>query len=546
MKSISFSESMQNLKRNWYFPISAAAFFCLTIDETLGYFISAAIALCAILIISSRISSIKEIAADHPVYMKILCCASALGVCLASQEHFQRKASILVSKLSLSENLSTALSFAGYIGVACAIFFVYFCLALFWKKLKQIFTDTGLLCGLKPAELVVYALLAVIFTVLSVIFFLSSRVPYGVELTNDIFYTSDSWLLVRNNAFLVLSHPENDLRQPLFAVFSAPFTSIPYLLGRLCGASEAVQTALLNVSQVVIMLASNFILAKMMKLSDIKRVSFMVLACCTYTHLLFTFMMEQYVIAHFWLVLCVYLIAENYRSDRLAYWGASGTLMTSAVLIPFLSGKHPVKSFKAWFTDTVKYGLEFLALILVFCRFDVIFNFLSQITLLSTFTGKTVTFGDKLYQYTEFIRNCFSAPSAGSTTEPFNHLSWQLNAITGINYIGVAIMVLAVISAILNRDKKSSNLAIFWVAFSVIMLLGLGWGTMENGLILYSLYFGWAFFVLLFQLVEKIESIFKVKFITPILSAVCAVVLAAVNIPAIMQMIDFALTNFPA
>ena len=77
------------------------------------------------------------------------------------------------------------------------------------------------------------------------------------------------------------------------------------------------------------------------------------------------------------------------------------------------------------------------------------------------------------------------------------------------------------------------------------MLLGLGWGTKENGLILYALYFGWAFLVLLFQLIEKVESKLNLKFLVPVVTIVVVVVLLVVNIPAIIEMVNFAITYYP-
>jgi hypothetical protein len=195
--------------------------------------------------------------------------------------------------------------------------------------------------------------------------------------------------------------------------------------------------------------------------------------------------------------------------------------------------------------DMVKNGLEFVALMLVFCRFDVIFNLVAKITQLSGFTGKAVTFADKIYQYTKFISSCFIAPNAGVNTTAFDYISWQLNPATGISFAGILILLLAVISAIWNRDKKSSLLAAGWVGFSVIMLLGLGWGTKENGLILYALYFGWAFLVLLFQLVEKIESKLNIKFLIPVVTMVAVITLLVINIPAILEMVNFAITYYP-
>ena len=153
---------------------------------------------------------------------------------------------------------------------------------------------------------------------------------------------------------------------------------------------------------------------------------------------------------------------------------------------------------------------------------------------------------DKVFQYTEFIRDCIAAPNAGVDPTAWGHISWQLNKPTGINFIGVAILLLAVVSAIWNRDKKSSLVAIGWVGFSAVILLLLGWGTTENGLVLYTLYFGWAFLMLLFQLVEKLESKLNTRFILPALSICAAVALAIINISSIKEMVHFAISYFPA
>ena len=45
-------------------------------------------------------------------------------------------------------------------------------------------------------------------------------------------------------AYLSLTYVENDLRQPLFAIFAAPFAGVPYLLTQLFGASPTVLAVL--------------------------------------------------------------------------------------------------------------------------------------------------------------------------------------------------------------------------------------------------------------------------------------------------------------
>ena len=536
------SEIVANLKRNWYFPISAMAFFCLTMDNTLGYCDGLLIVFAIMIIAASQFTSVWNIVKQHTIAETCLCLLSAIGISLGNQNHFYEETVKLTVKMGLPEIFDKLFLFVSYF---CAVFFLLFCLLIFWKEIKRIICGMGLTNNVSWKEWTIYTFLIVVSICFMAFSFSQSQAFYGTELSYDIIYTSDSPSLVKGNVYLALTHPENDLRQPLFAVFAAPFVGIPYLFGKLFGVSASVQAMLVNMVQVIMLFAANFMLAKMMKLNPVKRVCFMLLTSCTYTHLLFTLMMEQYIVAYFWLILCIYLISENQRPDRIALWGAGGTLLTSMVLLPFMSDKNPIKNFREWFADMVKFGLEFVAVMLVFCRFDIIFNLTSRISLLGRFTGKNLTLTEKLYQYISFISSCFIAPDAGVNTTAVDHISWQLNPVTSINFIGIVILALVIVSAILNKDKKSSLLSAGWVVFSVVMLLGLGWGTKENGLILYALYFGWAFLVLLFQLVEKIEDKLNVKFLVPVFGIGCAIALAVVNIPAIMEMVNFAITYFP-
>ncbi|MBO7253493.1 MAG: hypothetical protein J6V25_12800 [Oscillospiraceae bacterium] len=540
------AEIQVNLKRNWYFPISAMAFFCLSATLTLGSIIGL---LIVFVLMSTQISPIWAQCKNRGLVLRVLSLLTAIGVCFAGQSLFDPTWSVSSKIQSLEAILPIRIDIPGTIGAVgavTAIPFVYFCLLLFWNSIEKILKESKIFYEFRTAEWIVYGVLLVVMLGYMAFSFTQSQAFYGTELSYDIIYTSDSPSLVKGNVYLALTHPENDLRQPLFAVFAAPFVGIPYLLSRLIGASATVQAILVNSVQLLMMFAANFMLAKMLKLDSVKRICFMVLTSCTYTQLLFVVMMEQYIVAYFWLIFCMYLIAEKQQPDRIALWGAGGTLLTSMILLPFMSARSPIRDFKAWLMDMVKSGLEFVALMLVFCRFDVIYNLMAKITQLSGLTGKSVSFTEKIYQYTEFIGSCLVAPIAGVSTTVVDHISWQLNPVSKISFAGILILILVVISAVWNRDKKSSLLAAGWVIFSVIMLLGLGWGTKENGLILYALYFGWAFLVLMFQLVEKIESKLNIKFLIPVVTMVAAIALLLINIPAIMEMLNFAITYYPA
>lgn len=503
------TEIIANLKRNWYYPISAMAFFCVNATLTPGYFVGLLIAFIAALVVASQIPSIIAFTRKNCMGLQITAIMTALGICWFGQTYFYTEWNTSPKTQALGAMLPARIDFPGIVsvfGAAVAVFFVYFWVLIFWREMTRIISETGVFNDLNTLEWIVYGLLIIASIVLVVTSFARTEAFYGTEYRYDIIYTSDSPSLVKGNVWLALTHSENDVRQPLFAVFAAPFIGIPYLAGKLFGVSASVLAMLINIAQIVMLFSANFILIKMMKLNQVKRICFMLLTSFTYTHLLFSLMMEQYIVAYFWLIFCMYLISVKRQPDRIALWGAGGTLLTSMILLPAMSEKSFIKNFKEWFLDMVRYGLEFVAMVLVFCRFDVIFNLISEASLLKKFVGRNLTMMEKFCQYTAFIKNCFVAPDAGVNTTAVDHISWQLNTVTGINFAGIVILALVIVSAVLNRDKKSSLLAAGWVAFSVVMLFGLGWGAKENGLILYSLYFGWAFLLLLFQLVEKIEG----------------------------------------
>lgn len=81
---------------------------------------------------------------------------------------------------------------------------VFICVLYFWNKLKEIFTETGLLEGLTLKEMIFYAMLILLTCVLVTSVFVRSDAFYGTDATYNVIYTSDSHYLVYNNAWLNL------------------------------------------------------------------------------------------------------------------------------------------------------------------------------------------------------------------------------------------------------------------------------------------------------------------------------------------------------
>lgn len=127
----------------------------------------------------------------------------------------------------------------------------------------------------------------------------------------DIIYTSDSGALVNNMGYLFITFPENDLRQPLFALFAAPFLGAPYFLGQILQLSPTSQAILVDAVQIVMLVLANLLLTRLLDLKPLERAALMLITSFTYAQMLGVLMMEQYIVAYFWLALTLALLAAN-------------------------------------------------------------------------------------------------------------------------------------------------------------------------------------------------------------------------------------------
>ncbi len=520
---LGLSETMETrpVMRNLLLPISGAAFFLLepvwSPDITCAGIASVGLAM----VIAIHSPSLMEWSMEKPKSLGILSLLSSAG--------------ILLFRIHRADS--------GIFGMAAAVLslpFVYICLVWFYSWLWDTFSELGTFRDVTKGEWLLYGGMLLACVIFVTVVFLKTDAFYGTAHPFDIIYTSDSPELVGENAYLDLRHHQNDLRQPLFSVFAAPFLGIPYLLSRLTGASLGWYALLMDYAQIGLLLLTNFLLAKMLDLSAKKRMLFMGLTLLSYPVLLFLLMMEQYIVAYFYLILTVYLLTRRNRRSSAAIWGTGGTLLTGMILLPTLA-EH--RNFKDWFQEMLDRALEFAAVLLLFGRLDILLNVASQIISMTQFTGKALTFGDKLFQYTGFFRACLAAPNAGTDLSTMGFASWQLRPADGVCILGVAVLVLCAISLFLNRRDRASAYAGGWLVFSFLVLCLLGWGTQENGLILYSLYFGWTVWVLLFRLAERAED--KVPHATAIVSILCLGLLAAVNLPALARLVQFAYAYYP-
>ena len=287
----------------------------------------------------------------------------------------------------------------------------------------------------------------------------------------------------------------------------------------------------------------------MLHLVSYKRVCFVLAFLSGYTSLLFSFMMEQFVVSVFWLLVLLYQVAEEKQPHPLVFVASGGTIVTNLAYTPLLSSHAFTRNYMGWMKDLLRYVGFFVVAWVGSGRIITLLNHASGVGgELSAFGGASLSLYERIAQYTAFIKNYFLMPQGGIvdlTIAGLTWKSWQLLPITQINIFGVMILVLVLLSVWINRRKRSSLLAGLWVLFSALALGCLGWGSVENGMILYSLYFGWPYAALLFQLFEELENRLRVKFIIP---AVCIAFVAAsmlCNIPALYEMTECLAAIYP-
>lgn len=306
----------KNLKANWYFPLSALAFFWPQVQwlvEPEIWHISLAITFICMLFISGQLPNLWNETRAHGWFVQMWTLLSACGILLRSQRfaydalagNASFQALVADSSANMARFVSVALALGGFL-------FIYICLCWFWTRLGEMLRDCLLFSKLTRWEWALYSLLALAeILCMARIFFATTAFYTNDPSGYDIIYTSDSGALVNNMGYLFITFPENDLRQPLFALFAAPFLGAPYFLGQILQLSPTSQAILVDAVQIVMLVLANLLLTRLLDLKPLERAALMLITSFTYAQMLGVLMMEQYIVAYFWLALTLALLAAN-------------------------------------------------------------------------------------------------------------------------------------------------------------------------------------------------------------------------------------------
>ena len=355
---------------------------------------------------------------------------------------------------------------------------------------------------------------------------------------SDVIYTTDSGMLNKNNTYMNVSFSENDIRQPLFGILALPFSLIAKFISNFL---LFVPNAFYIVFNTIQILLLGIIILMINRMLDSKKGSFiclLLLFLSSFSFILFSFVSEQYIISLFYLILTIYFWYFYDFETNYSYVGALGSLITSGILFPLVNNKH-VKSLKLWFKSLFKVFLSFSVMLLL--TGQIIAFSKERIMFLFKFTGVKLSFVDKFKQFLFFVRSIFIAPDGGKILFKNGYICYRLNEISFISFVGIIILVLCFISFIVNRKKVFAVISFLWIIFSFVILCVIGWGTQENGLILYSLYFFWAYISLIYLLIDKIKN----KRIRVLIYSLLILIMLIFNLREFFNIFNFAIKYYP-
>ena len=111
-----------NRKANWLFLMSALAYFCLSMDNKLGYAIGAVVAMGIAFLAAGQMPSLWEKVKAHSRKEKLFYSLTAAGICLGAQGYFHRQ----TQKLAMPQ-FETIFWMVGIVGAIAAFYFAIAC-----------------------------------------------------------------------------------------------------------------------------------------------------------------------------------------------------------------------------------------------------------------------------------------------------------------------------------------------------------------------------------------------------------------------------------
>jgi len=432
-------------------------------------------------------------------------------------------------------------AFAGVVSVLALFVYLYWFLGWFTERMRDVFCATDAVeRWYLPAALLVFALVITLVYANTDVFYSANAASDNIWDKVDIVYSSDSSVLTEHNVFYNIGASENDIRQPLFGAFAAPFALGASLVARLLLVPQA-YTTILQIVQSALLALSLMLVVRMIGVSGPAKALTFVCFSLLYPTMLYLLNMEQYIFASFWLILLLWMIVRgDVRGRDTAWIAATGSMLTSGVFVLLVPAARRLQ-------NRLKDGAialgGFVLTGAVLGRTAMVLSSTERIRFLVQFTGDKLPFLARLMQYVQFAASCLIAPAAQIEQYANGVAVYHQTQVSAWSIPGMICLASAIAGFVVNRKRFFAQICAGWIAFSFVLLCVLGWGTSEHALVLYTHYFSWAVVSLIVMLIARLPERLRALQLGVLLGG--ALALAAVNLGGIAQIVRFGLTYYP-
>ena len=337
-----------------------------------------------------------------------------------------------------------------------------------------------------------------------------------------------------------------NIRRLYYPLINLPFALAARALGRILFFIPLAYIYFLQVFHIALMACGGILLARMCNITGFSKKYFLALYTVSYPFLVFSIPLERYILPTFCVILLMYICIHAPKAKFVAALAAAGTLTTSVILLPFVAYNRKIKT---WILNFLKLGSGAVAISILSGMLSIIYNPIQSVLgYLNRFAGGVST-GEKALQFINFVGSIFVHPETTlryrrCPVDDIDFLTYALAPPVSVNWIAVLLILLAIVGFIANRQLRIAQMSFLWAVFAFFALFVMGWQARENEMFLSSLYFGWAFFVLVFMFFEKLLE--NRKIIKYAIYSVMLIIMAVININGIIELVQFGIQHYPA
>ena len=357
----------------------------------------------------------------------------------------------------------------------------------------------------------------------------------------NILYTYDSSIVYNDNVFMLIGPFENDIRQSLFGFFSLPI-SLPANFLSIVFPFKYSYAYFLQLFQDILIGAGIVLISRMLKFDGNRKIAGIVFFSVMCETVLFSLLIEQYVILVFWLIVSIYCIVNKIGDRELCAVAAVGTSPTNSLMLIWEYKNR--ESFKSFFMYAIRSFFKYIGFLICLGQLGLVLNFYNNIMFLMGDAAGGIGYLDRLKQYIYFVRSCFIGPASTITTWD----AWsegpviRMNVVGGYSKVGILILIIIIISWLASNKDIFANICFSWIIFSFLFMVGIGYCAASNDMFLFVHLFGWAMGAFLLIGISKLLKGDK-AFVIVVFSL--SVIMLIYNVDYFKMLIEFAVTYYP-